>query len=137
MTIRATVEELLRRIGEGDPDKIAELYAERVDWQVDWPAVPSGTVPWIRPRSTRADVADHHRTLSAHCVPGQGSATVTAVLTEGADAVVMGETSQTVKSTGKRFTIRFALHLTVDDGLITRHHVYEDSLGVAEAFADS
>ncbi|WP_433235037.1 hypothetical protein ACQPYK_24595 [Streptosporangium sp. CA-135522] len=32
MTTRATVEELLRRIGEGDPDKIAELYAEQVDW---------------------------------------------------------------------------------------------------------
>lgn len=28
----------------------------------------------------------------------------------------------------------FALHLTVEDGLITRHHMYEDSLAVAEAF---
>lgn len=135
MTTRDTLEELLRRIGEGDsPDRIAELYAEEVDWQFDWPVVPFETVPWIRPRSTRADVADHHRTLAAHCVPGQGSASVTRILVEGADAVVMGETSQTVRATGKRFTTRFALHLTVVDGLITRHHVYEDSLAVAEAF---
>ncbi|MGW7658035.1 nuclear transport factor 2 family protein, partial [Streptomyces tendae] len=28
MTTRALVEELLRRIGEGDPERIAELYAE-------------------------------------------------------------------------------------------------------------
>ena len=29
---------------------------------------------------------------------------------------------------------RCALHLTVDGGLITRYHVYEDSLTVARAF---
>jgi hypothetical protein len=29
---------------------------------------------------------------------------------------------------------RFALHLTAEDGLVTRHHVYEDSLAVAQAF---
>ncbi|GAB3796509.1 nuclear transport factor 2-like protein [Micromonospora zhanjiangensis] len=31
-------------------------------------------------------------------------------------------------------TAHFALHLTVRDGLVTRHHVYEDSLSVARAW---
>ncbi|MGI5212672.1 nuclear transport factor 2 family protein [Plantactinospora sp. CA-290183] len=133
METRDVVGELLRRIGEGDPARIAGLYAEQVDWQVNWPEPTHPAVPWIRPRSTRDDVVDHHRTLAAQNVPGQGSATIDRILVDGPDAVLIGETAQTVRATGKRFSIRFALHLTVEAGLITRHHVYEDSLGVALA----
>ena len=45
----------------------------------------------------------------------------------------MGHVLQRMKRNGRAFTIPFALHLTVSDGLITRYHVYEDSLTVAEA----
>ncbi|MFY1688844.1 nuclear transport factor 2 family protein [Plantactinospora sp. WMMB782] len=133
MDTRNTVEELLRRIGTGDPDHTAALYAERVDWKVNWPEPTHPAVPWIRPRSSRADVVDHHRTLAANCVPGQGSVTIERILVDGRHAVVTGETAQTVRATGRRFNTRFALHLTVEDGLIVRHHVYEDSLVVALA----
>ncbi|GAB3966156.1 nuclear transport factor 2 family protein [Plantactinospora veratri] len=133
MDTRATVEELLRRIVAGDPERTAALYAEAVDWKVNWPEPTHPAVPWIRPRSSRADVVDHHRTLAANSVPGQGSATIERILVDGPDAVVIGETAQTVRATGKRFNTRFALHLTVEDGLIVRHHVYEDSLAVALA----
>ncbi|GIG89002.1 nuclear transport factor 2 family protein [Plantactinospora endophytica] len=134
MDTRVTVEELLRRIGAGDPERAAALYAETVDWQVNWPEPTHPAVPWIRPRSSRADVLDHHRTLAANSVPGQGSAAIDRILVDGPHAVVTGETAQTVRATGKRFSTRFALHLTVEDGLIVRHHVYEDSLAVALAF---
>ncbi|MGI5146573.1 nuclear transport factor 2 family protein [Plantactinospora sp. CA-294935] len=133
MDTRATVEELLRRIGAGDPDRTAALYAEAVDWKVNWPEPTHPAVPWIRPRTSRADVVDHHRTLAASSVPGQGSVAIDRILVDGPDAVVIGETAQTVRATGKRFSTRFALHLTVEDGLIVRHHVYEDSLAVALA----
>ncbi|GAA3742564.1 nuclear transport factor 2 family protein [Plantactinospora mayteni] len=133
MDTRATVEELLRRIGAGDPDRTAALYAETVDWKVNWPEQTHPAVPWIRPRASRADVVDHHRTLAANSVPGQGSAAIDRILVDGRDAVVIGETAQTVRATGKRFSTRFALHLTVEEGLIVRHHVYEDSLAVALA----
>ncbi|MDG4790857.1 nuclear transport factor 2 family protein [Micromonospora sp. WMMD1102] len=133
MDIRSTVEELLRRIGTGDPDHAAALYAETVDWQVNWPEPTHPAAPWIRPRSSRADVADHHRTLAANCVPGQGSLTIEHILVDGRHAVVTGETAQTIRVTGRRFNTRFALHLTVEDGLVVRHHVYEDSLAIALA----
>ncbi|MEU5880055.1 hypothetical protein [Spirillospora sp. NPDC047279] len=56
------------------------------------------------------------------------------ILIDGTNAVVIGTSSQRVKATGKRFAMTFALRLTVEDGLLTRHHMYEDSLAVAEAF---
>ncbi|MEU4836411.1 nuclear transport factor 2 family protein [Streptosporangium sp. NPDC023615] len=132
---RATVEELLRRMTEGDHDRTAELFAEPVDWLLSWPAEGHPEVPWIRPRSGRADVADHFRSLEAHHVPELNGTSVSRILVDGADAVVLGEIAQTVRSTGVAYTSPFALHLTVTDGLVTRYHVYEDSLTVTRAVA--
>ncbi|QLH22358.1 nuclear transport factor 2 family protein [Streptomyces sp. Rer75] len=135
-TTRAVVEELLRRIGEGDPERIAELYAERGDWKLAWPETEHGrtATPWIRHRSTRADAAAHYRELAEHHVPGQAATEIERILIDGNDAVVLGEIRQTARPTGRAYRARFALHLTVEDGLVTRHHVYEDSLAVAQAF---
>jgi ketosteroid isomerase-like protein len=137
VTTRAVVQELLRRIGEGDPEQIAEMYAEHGDWKLDWPEAEHGrtATPWIRHRSTRADAAAHYRELAEHHVPGEAATSVERILVDGPHAVVLGEIRQTARSTGRAYRARFALHLTVEDGLVTRHHVYEDSLAVAQAFA--
>ncbi|MEU4657492.1 nuclear transport factor 2 family protein [Streptomyces sp. NPDC023723] len=133
---RAAVEELLRRMGEGDPGRVAELYAEHVDWSVSWPEDEHGRpeTPWIRHRATRADAAAHYRELGEHHVPEQVATEIERILVDGPDAVLLGEIRQTARSTGRAYRARFALHLTFADGLITRHHVYEDSLAVARAF---
>jgi ketosteroid isomerase-like protein len=136
-TTRAVVAELLLRIGRGDPERIAELYAEPADWRLDWPEDEHGrgATPWIRHRATRADAAAHYRELAAHHVPGEAATEIERILVDGADAVVLGEIRQTAATTGRAYRARFALHLTVEDGLVVRHHVYEDSLAVARAFA--
>lgn len=135
-TTRTVVEELLRRIGRGDPEHVAEMYAERGDWKLDWPEAEHGraATPWIRYRSTRADATAHYRELAAHHVPGKAATKIERILVDGDHAVVLGEIRQTARSTGRAYRARFALHLTVEDGLVTRHHVYEDSLAVAQAF---
>ncbi|GAB2872394.1 nuclear transport factor 2 family protein [Streptomyces deserti] len=134
---RSVVQELLRRIGEGDPERIAELYAEHGDWKLSWPQDEHGrsATPWIRHRSTRGDAAAHYRELAAHHVPGEAATEIERILVDGDDAVVLGEIRQTARPTGRPYRARFALHLTVRDGRIVRHHVYEDSLAVARAFA--
>ncbi|MEU0334349.1 nuclear transport factor 2 family protein [Streptomyces sp. NPDC006193] len=134
---RSAVRELLRRIGQGDPESVAELYAEGCDWRLDWPEEDHGRAdtPWIRHRSGRADAAAHYRELAAHHVPEKAATTVERILADGEDAVVLGEIRQTAAPTGRAYTARFALHLTVRGGLVVRHHVYEDSLAVARAFA--
>ncbi|PWI13753.1 ketosteroid isomerase [Streptomyces sp. Act143] len=136
-TTRAVIAELLERIGQGDPDRIAELYADHADWKLDWPEDEHGraATPWIRHRVTRADAAAHYRELAAHHVAERAATRIERVLVDGADAVVLGEIRQTARATCRPYRARFALHLTVADGLIVRHHVYEDSLAVARAFA--
>jgi uncharacterized protein len=138
MDTRAVVTELLRRIGDGDPERIAELYAEQGDWKLAWPEAEHGrhATPWIRHRSTRADAAAHYRELAEHHVPEQAATTIERILVDGDDAIVLGEIRQTARATGRAYRARFALHLTVEQGLVTRHHIYEDSLAVAQAFAE-
>ncbi|WP_084961906.1 nuclear transport factor 2 family protein [Thermoactinospora rubra] len=132
---REIVEELLRRLVEGDHDRTADLFAEPVDWQLSWPDEGHPAVPWIRPREKRADVADHFRSLEAHHVPELNGTSVDRILVDGPDAVVFGTIAQTVRESGVAYTSPFALRLTVEDGLITRYHIFEDSLTVARALS--
>jgi ketosteroid isomerase-like protein len=134
---RGVVTQFLSRLATGDAVHVAELFAETVDWKLDWPAGGHPDVPWIRPRSTRAEVADHFRALARAHVPTERSVGPSPrVLVDGADAVVLGEIHQTVKTTMTPYVAAFALHLTVRDGLINRYHVYEDSLSVATALSN-
>ncbi|UJW35524.1 nuclear transport factor 2 family protein [Saccharothrix sp. AJ9571] len=130
---RAVVTGFLDRLATGDPDLVAGLFAEQVDWQLDWPAEGHAAVPWIRARSTRADVADHFRQLNEFHVPEKQGGGAPKILVDGTDAVVLGDIRQTVRATGRAYVARCALHVTVEEGLITRYHVYEDSLTVARA----
>ncbi|MFF3570744.1 nuclear transport factor 2 family protein [Nocardia jiangxiensis] len=133
---RTVVEELLRRIGVGDPDAIAALYAPALEWKLNWPDHEHGrpATPWIRHRATRADAAEHFRELARHHLPEQVGTAIELILVDGPDAVVLGEIRQTARPTGRAYRSRFALHLTIENGLIVRYHVYEDSLAVALAF---
>ncbi|GAA4941765.1 ketosteroid isomerase-like protein [Nonomuraea thailandensis] len=137
MTTLDTVQELLRRIGEGDADRAAELFAEECDWLYNWPAEGHPAVPWIRPRSSRSDAADLFRALRKYHVPELNDTVVTRILVDGDDAVVFGQFTQTVAATGRPYTSAFALRLTVADGRIARYHIYEDSLAVARAHSEA
>lgn len=135
---RTVVEELLRRIGAGDTEAIASMYAEVSDWKLNWPEYEHDrpATPWIRHRATRADAAAHFDGIARHHLPEEAGTVVERILVDGPDAVVLGEIRQTARRTGRAYRSRFALHLTVEHGLVTRHHVYEDSLAVAQAFDD-
>jgi ketosteroid isomerase-like protein len=126
---RAVVQEFVAARLAGDTGRLVALFADEVDWLL----AENPAVPWIRPRSTPAECAAQFTELMEHTVPEDARARVDTFLVDGADAVLMGHLSGTVRATGKSFEGPFALHLTVEDGRITRHHLYENSLSIAEA----
>ncbi|MFD9544697.1 nuclear transport factor 2 family protein [Streptomyces sp. NPDC060022] len=128
---RATVEKFLAVRLAGDTEGLTALFADHVDWLL----AENPGVPWIRPRSTAAECACQGAELAEYTVPEDARASVDTFLVDGADAVLMGHLSGTVRSTGKSFAGPFALHLTVEGGRVTRHHLYENSLSIAEACA--
>ncbi|MFH8404794.1 nuclear transport factor 2 family protein [Streptomyces sp. NPDC018019] len=126
---RAVVREFLSARMAGDTARLGELFADRVDWLL----AENPAVPWIRPRSTATECAAQAAELAEHTVPEDARASVDAFLVDGTDAVLTGHVAGTVRATGKSFEGPFALRLTVEDGRITRHHLYEDSLSIAAA----
>ncbi|MET9545600.1 MULTISPECIES: nuclear transport factor 2 family protein [unclassified Streptomyces] len=128
---RAVVAEFLAARLAGDTGRMVELFADDVDWML----AENPGVPWIRPRSTGAECAAQSAELAAYTVPEDARASLDTFLVDGADAVLMGHLSGTVRATGKSFEGPFALRLTVEDGRITRHHLYENSRSIAEACA--
>jgi hypothetical protein len=130
-TTRATLEEFVSRLSRFEPEPVAALFAETVDWDVPGDA----RVPWVGARSRRDEVAAYFRTLWSVCDTTQADTAVSQVLIDGPDAVVLGVFTQTIRATGRRFSTLVAVHISVDDGLITRLRIYEDSHEVSNAFA--
>lgn len=128
---RAVVQEFLAARLAGDTARLVALFADEVDWLL----AENSAAPWIRPRSTAAECAAQFTELMEHTVPEDARASVDTFLVDGKDAVLMGHLSGTVRATGKSFEGPFALHLTVKNGRITRHHLYENSLSIAKACA--
>ncbi|GGV52659.1 ketosteroid isomerase [Streptomyces longisporoflavus] len=126
---RAAVQAFLGYRLSGDSEGLAALFADDVDWML----AENPGVPWIRPRSTAAECAAQSAELAAHTVPEKAGATVDTILVDGADAVIFGQLRGTVRETGKGFEGPFALRLTVEDGRVTRHHLYENSRSIADA----
>ncbi|MEU7160685.1 nuclear transport factor 2 family protein [Streptomyces chrestomyceticus] len=128
-TTRAVVQDFLAARMAGDTVRLTALFADEVDWLL----AENPVVPWIRPRTTGAECAAQAEEMAAHTVPEESRASVDAFLVDGTDAVLTGHVAGTVRATGKTFEGPFALRLTVENGRITRHHLYENSLSVAEA----
>ncbi|MFH8796375.1 nuclear transport factor 2 family protein [Streptomyces sp. NPDC017941] len=128
---RATVRAFLAARMNGDVERLTALFADRVDWLL----AENPACPWIRPRATAAECAAQVTDLNRHTVAENARASVDTFLVEGPDAVLMGHLSGTVRATGKSYEGPFALRLTVEDGRITRHHLYENSLSIAAACA--
>jgi ketosteroid isomerase-like protein len=126
---RAVVQEFLAARVAGDTERLVELFADKVDWML----ADNPSVPWIRPRSTPAECAAQFTELMEHTVPEDMRASVDTVLVDGSDAALFGHLSGTVRTTGKSFEGPFAVRLTVENGRITRHHLYENSLSISEA----
>lgn len=126
---RTVVQEFLTARLASDTARLTEIFADDVDWLL----AENPVVPWIRPRSTGPECALQGEELAKYTVAEDSSATMDALLVDGTDAVILGRLSGTVSATGKSFEGPFALRLTVENGRITRHHLYENSLSVAEA----
>lgn len=110
------------------PEAIASMFSEAVDWDI-----PGDTqaVSWIGRRRGRAGVAAFFRELRELIESIRFD--IHSILADGDKAVVLGDLASRVSSTGKVIESEFAIELTVEDGLIVRYRMYEDSVAVARA----
>ena len=127
---REVVFSLLEALSSGDADRIAALFADRVDWHVGG----NDQLAWTGSRESKADVAEYFRTLWPALTPGKSTTDLDKVIVEGDDAVVLATFHHTAKPTGIAFTTPVAMYVTVESGHISRLHLHEDTWVVSEAF---
>ncbi|MFD9486086.1 nuclear transport factor 2 family protein [Streptomyces sp. NPDC059991] len=128
---RAAIDAYLARLSARDLDGAVQVFAESVEWN----APGSSAVPWSGPRSGREGVMKFFTTLHEHLKPEEF--TVTHIVVDGAQGVIIGHLRDTVKATGKPLVTPFAAHVTVVDGQIARYHLFEDTHALHRAVTDS
>jgi hypothetical protein len=69
-------------------------------------------------------------------VPGESTVDVENVLVDGDDAVIFSTFEHTVKKNGRPLRTPAAMRLHIDNGLIIKMHLYEDTAAVRDAFSD-
>lgn len=116
--------------GESTPEELAERFTEDVDW-----FIPGNTelVPWIGERNGRAEVANFYTELGQQTTLEMFE--IDTIIGEGDRCVVLGNLRTRANDTGRYMVTDFAYDIAVEDGLINRYHMHEDSWAVSEALA--
>lgn len=105
-----------------DPDRIAALFAEKVDWYIP----RSEHMTWSGRRSRRGELPELFRALFAAFEPG-GQVNVEAFLVDGKQVAVFCTVTRTVKANHRSFSVLMAQRFTVEDGLISCFHIHEET----------
>ncbi|TDS72004.1 hypothetical protein C7434_0797 [Pantoea sp. PNA 14-12] len=128
-TPQAVVETFFHRIATSEAvSEIAELVSEKVDWLI---AGNTQVVPWIGRKKGRAGVAEFYAQIREQTTSEKFD--INDILINGNHVVATGELATRVKKTGKLIETEFVLDMYIEQGLITRFRMFEDSYAVSEA----
>lgn len=128
-TPQAVAETFFHRIANAeDVNEIAALVSENVDWLV---AGNTRLVPWIGRKEGRKGVAKFYAQIRSHLTPERFE--IKDILVKYKRVVTIGELASRVKKTDKLIETEFVLDMGIENGLITRFRMFEDSYAVSEA----
>jgi ketosteroid isomerase-like protein len=121
---KQTVEKFFEYVGAKNPDKIASMVSEKVDWYI----FESKYMPWTGHRSKREEVSELFKTLFSYFIDGTEKLEAHSFLVRGNQVAVFGTVERTVKKNGKHFKMPLAMHITVENNLISKFSLYEETL---------
>ncbi|WP_219723774.1 nuclear transport factor 2 family protein [Burkholderia sp. WAC0059] len=119
---------MLGKLGQGDAEAAAALFAEDAEWDI---AGDANALPWIGRKRGRHAVNDFIR--DSDRLVERLKLDVEDILANERRAVVVGELASKVKSTGKVIETSFVLVLDISGGRIARFRMLEDSFAVSQA----
>ncbi|TDP03163.1 nuclear transport factor 2 family protein [Flavobacterium sp. 245] len=121
---KQTAEKFFEYIGAKNPEKIASMVSENVDWYI----FESKYMPWTGHRSKREEISVLFKTLFSYFIDGSEKLEVQSFLLRGNEVSVFGFVERTVKKNGKHFKMPLAIHITVENNLISKFSLYEETL---------
>lgn len=108
------------------PEELAKSFDEKAEL-----FIPGDTknVPWIGKRIGRAAITDHFKLLRENIKPEKLE--FTDILSKGNRVVILGYLESRMKKNDKVMKTEFSIDIVVENGLLTRYHLLEDSFEVS------
>jgi len=109
-------------------EQLINLFADEVDWYIPG---NQNIAPWLGRRSSKQEVKEFFNLLWKNTEAI--SAHIDNILADKNFAVVIGEFSTRMLKTNKIVESVFSIHITIENDLIVRYRLQEDSYGVSVA----
>ena len=124
----AVMDDFFRQLAARDPEALAALCADPVDWYIPG---NEAVAPWLGRRRDPRGVAAYARALFAATRPL--GASIHHRWIDGEFGIVSGEFASELTATGREFRSPFTADFVVRGGRIVRYRLLEDSQALVEA----
>lgn len=127
-TIQSVIHRFFKHLSNRNLQELTALFSDNVDWYIPGDTTKAA---WLGRRSNRQEVADFYELLWKSTEPI--SVNVENVFINKNQAVIAGEFSTKMLETGKVVDSLFFILMTVEDDLIVRYRLLEDTLYVSKS----
>lgn len=122
---RNIVQHFLQFLTQRNLEELIMLFSDNTDW-----FIPGNTeiAPWLGKRNSRSKIKEFYQLLWNNTEPV--SAQIDKIFIDDKEAVIVGDFSTKMLRTNNVVNSPFSIHLTVENNLIVRYRLLEDSYAV-------
>lgn len=128
--IESIIQKFLKYLTGRELDELSALFSEDIDWFIPGDETKA---PWLGKRNSRQEIVDFYKLLWKNTEAV--SAEVSNIYIDDTSAIIAGEFSTRMLQTGKVVDSLFFIHLTVENDLIVKYRLLEDSYAVSKALS--
>jgi len=126
--IHQIIQRFFKHLSERNLTELLELFSNDIDWYIPGDETKA---PWLGKRNCKREVSDFYELLWKNTEPV--SVNLDHVFIDNDKAVITGDFATRMLQTGKIVESLFFIQLTVQDNLIVKYRLLEDSLAVAKS----
>jgi ketosteroid isomerase-like protein len=120
----------LQSMGANDIAQIAKYFWQSASFYI----AESPYMPWTGKKTGRQEILAALQQLTGAHKLDEDDFEMAHIFIDGSEAAIFVKAGRTVKSTGKKFKEPFSMRLTIENGLITKFQMLEDSHQIEKAF---
>ena len=125
---RSIIQTFFKHLSERNLKELTDLFSDNIDWYIPGDETRAC---WLGRRSNKQEVSDFYELLWKNTEPI--SVKVENVFVDINKAVIAGEFSTKMLQTGKIVDSLFFIEITIQDNLIVKYRLLEDSLAVSKS----
>ena len=123
-----TVQNFLLHLSQRNLEPLVALFSDKIDWFIPGDKV---NAPWLGKRNSKMEVKHFFEMLWKNTEPL--NATVENIFIEENQAIINGEFETRMLTTNKMVNSLFFIHMVVENEIIVKYRLLEDSYAVSES----